>query len=147
MTGGLTSRHLLDKIDQLRELGISPLVPLPQVGAKLPERNLIDTCPNTSQMVVVSDQSSGKSSVLESLTGFHFPRAVDLCTRYATEIICRREANKSIVVMINPHNPNAENIEKIKAFRREMAEFNEKTLAEITLEVGVDLNLVCGISY
>lgn len=87
-------------------------------------------------MVVVGDQSSGKSSVLESLTGFHFPRAVDLCTRYATEIICRREANRSVVVMINPSDPNDKNIEKIKAFRREMSHFDEKALADITREVG-----------
>lgn len=86
-------------------------------------------------MVVVGDQSSGKSSVLESLTGFHFPRAVDLCTRHATEIICRREANESIVVMINPHDPNDKNIDKIKTFRRELTHLNETALADIFREV------------
>ncbi|KAI5459754.1 P-loop containing nucleoside triphosphate hydrolase protein [Mariannaea sp. PMI_226] len=94
--GGLGNRALLDKMDKLRELGIQELVPLPQ-------------------MVVVGDQSAGKSSVLESLTGFHFPRSVTLCTRHATEIICRREETKSIHVSIQPADGDDE---KAKKFRR-----------------------------
>ncbi|UKZ82587.1 hypothetical protein TrVFT333_010379 [Trichoderma virens FT-333] len=96
---GLGNRVLLDKVDKLRELGISHLVPLPQ-------------------MVVVGDQSAGKSSVLESLTGFHFPRSATLCTRHATEIVCRREPTESVVVSIIPHNPSPEREKLIKDFRR-----------------------------
>ncbi|KAH8841775.1 Dynamin- protein 4C [Pyricularia oryzae] len=47
-------------------------------------RELIGTRIFLPQLVVVGDQSSGKSSVLESITGFAFPRAAELCTRYAT---------------------------------------------------------------
>ncbi|KAJ5766695.1 uncharacterized protein N7511_004311 [Penicillium nucicola] len=63
--------QLLGVIDQLRELGISENVSLPQ-------------------LVVVGDQSSGKSSVLEGLTGLSFPVASDLCTRFATQIVMQR---------------------------------------------------------
>ncbi|KAK7418895.1 hypothetical protein QQX98_003598 [Neonectria punicea] len=94
--GGLGNRALLDKMDKLRELGIQEMVPLPQ-------------------MVVVGDQSAGKSSVLESLTGFHFPRSVTLCTRHATEIICRREETESIVVSIQAVDADET---KAKGFRR-----------------------------
>lgn len=38
----------------------------------------------------MGDQSSGKSSVLEGLTGLSFPIASDLCTRFATQIVLRR---------------------------------------------------------
>ncbi|KAJ6086177.1 hypothetical protein N7486_010458 [Penicillium sp. IBT 16267x] len=63
--------RLLGIIDQLRELGISENVSLPQ-------------------LVVVGDQSSGKSSLLEGLTGLSFPVASDLCTRFATQIVLQR---------------------------------------------------------
>jgi len=42
------------------------------------------------KLVVVGDQSNGKSSLLEALTGLSFPIASDLCTRYATQIVLRR---------------------------------------------------------
>ncbi|PTB58443.1 hypothetical protein M431DRAFT_3404 [Trichoderma harzianum CBS 226.95] len=58
-------------IDQLRGFGINEDLPLPQI-------------------VVVGDQSSGKSSLLEGLTGLSFPIASDLCTRFATQIVLHR---------------------------------------------------------
>ncbi|KAM0608668.1 hypothetical protein ACHAP0_007782 [Verticillium nonalfalfae] len=66
-------------IDKLRECGIADQVSLPQ-------------------LVVVGDQSSGKSSVLESLTGFAFPRAAGLCTRYATQITSRRDDSEDLAL-------------------------------------------------
>ncbi|CAH9140096.1 unnamed protein product [Cuscuta epithymum] len=56
-------RPLLDCIDKLRSLNIS------QEGIQLPT------------IVVVGDQSSGKSSVLESLAGISLPRAQGMSTR------------------------------------------------------------------
>ncbi|KAF7555796.1 hypothetical protein G7Z17_g1898 [Cylindrodendrum hubeiense] len=96
-------------MDKLRELGIQEMVPLPQ-------------------MVVVGDQSAGKSSVLDSLTGFHFPRNVTLCTRHATEIICRREETKSIVVSIQAVDADEG---KAKKFRREASNLNAPEFAKI----------------
>ena len=86
-------------------------------------------------MVVVGDQSAGKSSVLESLTGFHFPRSVTLCTRHATEIICRREERESIVVSI--HAVDADE-GKAKAFRREATNLNADEFAKIFQDVSTD---------
>ncbi|KAL1836820.1 hypothetical protein VTJ49DRAFT_4621 [Mycothermus thermophilus] len=54
------------------------------------------------QIVVVGDQSAGKSSVLEALTGTPFPRDAGACTRFATEIRLRRAANPSMAVSIIP---------------------------------------------
>lgn len=51
----LANHDLLDKIDKLFALNVGAQVPLPQ-------------------LVVVGDQSSGKSSVLEGLTNLPFPR-------------------------------------------------------------------------
>ena len=56
---------LLNKIDKLFASGVGEYVFLPQIMA-------------------VGDQSSGKSSVLEALTGLPFPRDSGLCTRFVT---------------------------------------------------------------
>ncbi|KAI5286329.1 hypothetical protein KEM54_006878, partial [Ascosphaera aggregata] len=74
---------LLKKFDQLRERNIAQHVALPQI-------------------VVVGDQSSGKSSVLESLTKIPFPRDVELCTRYATQITSRRDSEEYVDISIIP---------------------------------------------
>ena len=56
-------RPLLDAVDRLRQLKVT------QEGIQLPT------------IVVVGDQSSGKSSVLESLAGISLPRGQGICTR------------------------------------------------------------------
>jgi Dynamin family len=63
---------LLEKIDKLFACNVGEYINLPQ-------------------LVVVGDQSSGKSSVLEGLTNLKFPRDSGLCTRFATQIIFRRD--------------------------------------------------------
>ncbi|KAJ5124287.1 Dynamin [Penicillium bovifimosum] len=70
----LSDPGLLEKIDQLFACNVGEYVDLPQ-------------------LVVVGDQSSGKSSVLEGLTKLNFPRDSGLCTRFATQIIFRRNVN------------------------------------------------------
>ncbi|KAJ2974359.1 hypothetical protein NQ176_g6099 [Zarea fungicola] len=54
------------------------------------------------QIVVVGDQSAGKSSVLEALSGTPFPRDAGACTRFATEIRLRRAKESRLKVSIIP---------------------------------------------
>jgi polynucleotide 5'-kinase involved in rRNA processing len=82
--------HILDAIDEMRDLGVNEDISIPQVlsHAHPPEvsKNVSEKCTNQAQIVVVGDQSSGKSSTLQVIT--HMPLAVDseLCTRFATQI-------------------------------------------------------------
>lgn len=66
------------------------------------------------QLVVVGDQSSGKSSLLEGLTGLAFPIASDLCTRFATQIVLRRtpaeEANVKVSIIPGPEAMNNDHL-------------------------------------
>ncbi|KAI1812999.1 interferon-induced GTP-binding protein Mx2 [Poronia punctata] len=112
-SGGLGNQSLLNKIDKLRELNVGSIIPLPQ-------------------LVVVGDQSSGKSSVLESLTGFAFPRAAGLCTRYATQITCRRDGRDFVTISIIPR-PNADDDLKarLQGFHRELTHLGNDKLAEV----------------
>ncbi|KAN0082006.1 P-loop containing nucleoside triphosphate hydrolase protein [Elaphomyces granulatus] len=100
-TARLASDNLLRKIDDLREKNIGQHIPLPQ-------------------LVVVGDQSSGKSSLLESLTKIPFPRDLELCTRYATQITSRRDSESRVNVSIIP-GPNAsvEHSKYLNAFHPE----------------------------
>jgi GTPase SAR1 family protein len=81
--GSSEPQSLLDEIDSLRLQGISEFVFLPQI-------------------VVCGDQSSGKSSVLEAISGVPFPRNDTLCTRIATEVILRPAPTAGAVVSIAP---------------------------------------------
>lgn len=74
---------LLDVVDSLRACGLSNIIDLPQ-------------------LIVCGDQSSGKSSVLEAISGLPFPKQETLCTRFATEVILRRATKDIIKVSIFP---------------------------------------------
>ncbi|KAM5388265.1 hypothetical protein ACJA88_000129 [Fusarium oxysporum] len=76
-------RDLLDIIDKLRLQGVSHYVALPEI-------------------IVCGDQSAGKSSVLEAVSGKQFPIKDGLCTRFATELVLRRDRHISIKVSITP---------------------------------------------
>lgn len=54
------------------------------------------------QIAVVGDQSAGKSSVLEALSGIPFPRDAGACTRFATEIRLRRAKEDGLTVSVIP---------------------------------------------
>ncbi|KAH7028256.1 dynamin family protein [Macrophomina phaseolina] len=101
--------QLLDVIDRLRSEGISRYVPLPQI-------------------IVCGDQSSGKSSVLEAVSGVRFPTKDNLCTRFATELVLRRGLTTSVTVAITPGSERSseerEMLLKFKAPTLNMDEFS-----------------------
>lgn len=74
---------LLDKIDDLRTIGVGGLVGLPQ-------------------LIVCGNQSSGKSSVLEAVSRVRFPMKSSVCTRFPTEVILRRHPAPRFKVSIEP---------------------------------------------
>lgn len=99
-------------------------------------RELIGTRISLPQLVVVGDQSSGKSSVLEGITGFAFPRAAELCTRYCTQITCRRELESRVHVSIIPHNDAAAmERDTMRNFHETLTEISNKTLTAIFTKV------------
>lgn len=91
-------RDLLDVIDKLRAKGINRYVALPEI-------------------VVTGDQSAGKSSVLEAISGMSFPTKDNLCTRFATELVLRRSPTTGVTVSIIPAaNRPLHEQEKLKGF-------------------------------
>ncbi|KAK0723412.1 P-loop containing nucleoside triphosphate hydrolase protein [Lasiosphaeria miniovina] len=81
--------ELLDSIDRLRLQGINNYVSLPQI-------------------IVCGDQSSGKSSVLEAISGVSFPVQSNLCTRFPTELVLRRAPHIGASVSIVPHESRSD---------------------------------------
>jgi Sec7-like guanine-nucleotide exchange factor len=65
----------------------------------------------------VGDQSSGKSSVLEGLTGLPFPRDSGLCTRFPTQIVFKRSKTSNTEVSImTAHGQDDSKVEAIASF-------------------------------
>lgn len=116
--------ELLDVIDILRSQGLSRYVSLPQ-------------------LVVCGDQSSGKSSVLEAVSGVRFPSKDNLCTRFATELILRRDPKENVTVTIIPGaERTGSDKQKLSGFQALMPSMNEIPAlirrAEETMGVGVE---------
>jgi GTPase SAR1 family protein len=98
---------LLDAIDSLRSQGVSHYVSLPQ-------------------LIVCGDQSSGKSSVLEAISGIPFPTKDNLCTRFATELILRRALTVGVSVSIVPNQDRSEaECQRLSGFRQSLTNFDE----------------------
>ncbi|KAI9700516.1 MAG: hypothetical protein M1820_006815 [Bogoriella megaspora] len=108
---------LLDKIDKLFACNVGDHVDLPQ-------------------LVVIGDQSSGKSSVLEGLTELPFPRDSGLCTRFATQIIFRRALNESISVSVIPAGDSEPtHKDQASAWRPKVTKLDAQAFAKIMGEV------------
>ncbi len=114
----MTDPMLLSKIDKLFATGVGEYVSLPQ-------------------LVVVGDQSSGKSSVLEGLTSLPFPRDSDLCTRFATQIKFCRASVANISMSIIPANGSSqEHIDACESWTKsDIKEFSSKVFADIMKDV------------
>ncbi|CAG8947206.1 unnamed protein product [Penicillium salamii] len=98
----------LNQIDRVRANGVGDHVALPQ-------------------LVVCGDQSAGKSSVLEGISGIPFPREDGLCTRFATEIVMRHDQQESrMTATITPHSAREdEDKARLASFRIEFRDFSE----------------------
>ncbi|KAN0092307.1 P-loop containing nucleoside triphosphate hydrolase protein [Hyaloscypha variabilis] len=99
------TRQQLELLDDLQKLGVSEYVDLPQ-------------------LVVVGEQSTGKSSVLQAVTEIPFPVDDNMCTRFATEIVLKRTQpgeKTRVDVIINPDEKNESDERKIalRAWRPE----------------------------
>ncbi|KAI7947846.1 hypothetical protein MJO28_009754 [Puccinia striiformis f. sp. tritici] len=75
-------RSLLDKVYETRKLGLTSKICLPQIA-------------------VVGDQSSGKSTLLEYISGVTFPKDSELCTCFVTEVRMRHADEFSARVLVN----------------------------------------------
>jgi len=95
------TKDLLDIVDNLRSHGINRYINLPEI-------------------IVCGEQSSGKSSVLEAVSGVKFPSKDNLCTRFATELILRRGPEAPIKISIVPgsheKNRSENDLEKLRNF-------------------------------
>lgn len=103
---GLCSKdqlELLDAVDRLRLQGIDHYISLPQI-------------------IVCGDQSSGKSSVLEAISGVPFPVKSNLCTRFPTELILRTSRRADVTVSIIPHKSSDK--EPLSAFHEKLDGFD-----------------------
>ncbi|GKU17740.1 unnamed protein product [Fusarium langsethiae] len=79
------NRILFDAIDALQSFGAGEL--------------------SIPQLIIVGGQSSGKSSLLQSLTGIPFPVDSGCCTRFPTRIVSRRtepDSDDSFRITIDP---------------------------------------------
>ncbi|KAG0363114.1 P-loop containing nucleoside triphosphate hydrolase protein [Gamsiella multidivaricata] len=88
-------QDVIDKINKIRSYGLNKMLTIPQIA-------------------ILGDQSSGKSSVLEAITKLSFPRNIETCTRFATQVSMRR----------------SEQIE-ISAHIDDAPEFNERYCAQV----------------
>nr|POE74764.1 interferon-induced gtp-binding protein mx2 [Quercus suber] len=116
--------ELLDVIDQLRAQGLNEHLDLPQ-------------------LIVCGDQSSGKSSVLEAISGVPFPKKDNLCTRFATEVVLRRddsmeENHVSVTITPSSMRPHADRV-ALDAFSRDLQSMADlpDTIAEVTVMMGL----------
>ncbi|KAI9894600.1 MAG: hypothetical protein M1814_001955 [Vezdaea aestivalis] len=115
---------LLNKIDKLFACGVGDYVDLPQI-------------------IVVGDQSSGKSSVLAGILNLPFPRDSGLCTRFPTQITFRRSEKTSISVSIIPaKQATLEHSERLRRWgKSNLIQLDEKVFADIMVEVHAVMGL------
>jgi hypothetical protein len=121
---GIGNAHLLQQIDQLFACGASQYVDIPQI-------------------VVIGDQSAGKSSVLSSLIGKDLPRDSSLCTRYPTKLIFRRSSELTVYIRVIADPGSSD---KHQAFIKSINKWNVHSWDDLSLEdVMKDVGLFFGI--
>lgn len=118
---------LLDTVDEIRRRGVSRYISLPQ-------------------LVVCGDQSSGKSSVLEAISGVHFPVNDGLCTRFTTEVILRRAPeNLASVRLIPAKDASGEHRQKLSQFKK--SSISHAEIPTLISEAKTIMGLTSGSSF
>ncbi|KAL4876490.1 P-loop containing nucleoside triphosphate hydrolase protein [Aspergillus karnatakaensis] len=126
----IDTKPLFDAIDKLRRLRIKTNeIPIPQ-------------------LLVVGEQSSGKSSVLESIAQISFPVGTGVCTRFPIELVMRRSSQPRLSIKIVPgtirENDQAA-IARMQAYHREVTATGDNLdispyIAEASGVIGVPIN-------
>ncbi|KIW36744.1 uncharacterized protein PV06_11040 [Exophiala oligosperma] len=99
----------LEQIAGLRARGIADHIGLPQ-------------------LVVSGDQSTGKSSLLEGITGIPFPRQDGLCTRFPTEILLEHTSKGDPIInasVIPSADRTDEEKQRVVRFHRRLSSFED----------------------
>jgi hypothetical protein len=123
--GGLNSARStlrLEQIARLRARGIGDHIGLPQ-------------------LVVCGDQSAGKSSVLEGVTGIPFPRQDGLCTRFPTEILLEHSSEEETInasIIPSPDRTEEERRSLVN-YRRNLQSFEDlpTVIEEVSRLMGI----------
>ncbi|PMD53355.1 P-loop containing nucleoside triphosphate hydrolase protein [Hyaloscypha bicolor E] len=115
--------ELFDALEQLATLDVAHDIEIPQ-------------------LIVVGDQSNGKSSVLEALVRSHFPVSERTCTRFPIKLILRRSNETLLKVKIEPSKDikrSAGEEAKIQEFSRELSSWDglANLVEEATTALGV----------
>ena len=89
------------------------------------------------------DQSSGKSSVLAAVSGVSFPKKDNLCTRFATEVVLRRDDDLeviliSVTITSSGTRPRTER-HALEFFARELSSLEDvlATVADAAIAMGL----------
>lgn len=113
-------QDVLDIIDSLRSQGISQHIDIPQI-------------------IVCGDQSSGKSSVLEAISGLAFPTKDALCTRFATELVLRRSTGHTQtelkVSIIAGNDRSVDERKRLEAFEGDFKELDLGTIIDEAMTI------------
>ncbi|KAL4886445.1 P-loop containing nucleoside triphosphate hydrolase protein [Aspergillus karnatakaensis] len=115
---GVESSEQLKFIDELHALGLSSTIDLPE-------------------LIVVGDQNTGKSSVLQAITEVSFPVQDRTCTRFPIQISFRQTAtnkNPGVKATINPGKITKEDeafLERVRGFRVEKEDLSQESLKDI----------------
>ncbi|KAI0837240.1 putative dynamin GTPase [Hypoxylon sp. FL0890] len=91
------------------------------------QANLVGDTVSLPQLVACGSQSSGKSSVLERLTGIPFPQRHGPGTRFPTEIVFRHtDASQQITASIHPYDGESPELQNaLKKYHRKLSDMSE----------------------
>ena len=90
---GMTAHNITDLLNRIDQVRV-------QLGELQDQKFYEELLASLPQFVACGPQSAGKSSVIRRVSGVSLPEAATLCTRVATMIQMRREAENTICVSL-----------------------------------------------